>query len=350
MHTGHTIVHYLYKGLYETPPISDSVAPHKHNGLRAALLVFIAMTGRGLPNLQQLATQEIEKHGSSLGLSELLVIIDDDFPRLDSDGWVHEYLHCKAKAAFDQDHTVFSDQTFLQNLRSAALIKFMAKCVVDLYSTKVARMINTERSVSQPESPRDPNEQDTSQIGKSPGVARTTSRISSVASEISVEQYCEASAEDAALSDSFNTISCSAFEAPPEASPLETDPCPEPSAEDDHDMPEHIAVSVTSEACEAVDEPWLFSEQATEAEPEAVSDSPCSVEEAVDESVTMPQEWSAVPYDVPTGDIVEVASHVGEQGIVWPCYRQTQHILMGAGWKSCVPCSNVVRRLAGQVT
>lgn len=345
MHTGHTIVHYLYKGLYETPPTSDSAAPYKHNGLRAALLVYIAMTSRGLPNLQQLATQEIEKHGSSLGLSELLEIIDDDFPRLDPDGWVHEYLRRKAKAAFDQDHTVFSDQTFLQNLRSAALIKFMAKYVVDLYSTKVARMINTERSVSQPENPRDPNEQDTSQIEKNPGIARTTGRTSSVASEISVEQCCEPSAEDAALSDSFSTISCSASE----ASPLETDPCPEPTAEDSHNIPEQIAVSA-SEACEAVDEPWPVSEQATEAETEAVSDSSCSVEEAVDESVTMPQEWSAVPSDVPTGDIVEAACLVGEQGFVWPCHRQTQHILMGAGWKSCVPCSNVVRRLAGQIS
>jgi hypothetical protein len=323
MHTGHTIVHYLYKGLYETPPTSDLVAPQKHNGLKAALLVFIATISRGLPNLQQLATQEIEKHGSSLGLSELLDFIDDDFPRLDPDGWVHEYLRRKTKAAFDQDHTVFSDQTFLQNLRSALLIKFMAKCVVDLYSTKVARMINTERSVSQPETPRDPNKQDTSQIEKSPGIARTTGRISSVASEICVEQCCEPSAEDAALSDSFSTISCSASEAPPEASPLETDPCPEPTAEDDHDILEQIAVSATSEACEAVDEPWPVSEQATEAEPEAVLDSLCSVEEAVDESVTMPQEWSAVPSDVPTGDTVEVASHVGEQGFVWPCYRQT---------------------------
>lgn len=344
-HTGHTIVHYLYKGSYETPPASNSVIPHKHNGLRAALLVFIATSSHGLHDLQQLATREIEKHGSTLSLIELLETIDDNFPRLDSHGWVHEYLRRKAEEAFDRDHTVFSDKAFLQDLESAGLIKFMAKCVVDLYSTKIAGMMHTEQSVSRPESPRDRKEQHMSQIEDKPNIARAASRISSVASEVSVEQSCGPRTEAVTLSDSFSTLSCSL----PEATPLDTNFSPDPTAEDVYEIQERMTASATSEACEIVEESWPNTEKATEPEP-VMSDSPCSVEEIADESVAMPQEWPAVSSEAWTEDVPEATFHAEDQRATSPCHRQAQHVLMGTGWKRCAGCLNVVRRLAGQVS
>jgi hypothetical protein len=346
MHTGHTIVHYLYKGSYEIPPTSNSVNPHKHNGLGAALLVFIATSSHALHDLQQLTTREIEKHGSILSLTELLQTIDDNFSRLGPHGWVHEYLRRKAKEAFDRDHTVFSDKIFLQNLGSAALIKFMAKCVVDLYSTKIAGLIHAEQSVNRLESPKDRREQHMSQTEGNPNIARTASRISSVANEIPAEQSCELGTEAVTLSDSFSTLSCSL----PEAPPLDTNFPPDPTAEDVYEIQERMTISATSEACEIVEEPWPNTEQATEPETVVMSDSPCSVEEIADESGAMPQEWPAVSSEASTEDVPEAAFHAEDQRATSPCHRQAQHVLMGTEWKRCADCLNVVRRLAGQVS
>lgn len=345
-HTGHTIVHYLYKGSYETPRTSNSVPRSKNSGLRAALWVFIATSNHGLYDLQQLATQEIEKHGSSLSLTKLLETIDDTFAFLDPHSWVHEYLRRKARVAFEQDHTVFSDTAFLQSLGNLALIKFMARCVVDLYSTKIARMMDREQSVGQSETPKDREERHRSQIGDSPNIMQTTSRFSSVASEISVEQSCEPRIEAATLSDSFSTLSCSL----PEAPPYETDPCPEATAEDDQEISEQMAVSASAEVCEAVDEPWPAAEQLKDAEPEAISEWPRLVGKVADESLTMTQEWSAIPSEVQCEDIPEAIIESEEEEYISPCHSQAQHVLMGTGWKSCAHCFDVVRRLAGQIS
>jgi hypothetical protein len=321
------------------------VTPHKHNGLRAALLVFIATSSHGLHDLQQLATREIEKHGSTLSLTDLLGTIDDNFSRLDPHSWVHEYLRRKAKEAFDRDHAVFSGETFLQDLGSAALIKFVAKCVVDLYSTKIACMIHTEQAVSRPGSPKDRKEPHISQTEDNPNIARTASRISSVASEVSVEQSCGPGTEAVTLSDSFSTLSCSL----PEATPLDTNSSVDPTAEDVYEIQERMTASATSEACKIVEESWPNTEKATEPEP-VMSDSPCSVEEIADESVAMPQEWPAVSSEAWTEDVPEATFHAEDQRATSPCHRQAQHVLMGTGWKRCADCLNVVRRLAGQVS
>lgn len=280
------------------------------------------------------------KHGGRLTLTELLEVIDDDFPRLRPHSWVHDYLCCRAKFAFDKDHTVFSDKSFLQNLGSPGLVKFMASCVVDLYSNKLSRMTDTEQSARQSESPEDVDKEDLSQVGDKPNVAQVSSHISPAASETSVEQSCEPGAEAVTLSDSFSTISCP----PPEDLPSEVDPV----AEDIQEIPEQIAVSAVPEVYEILDEPWPDSCNATVEEHVVIPDSSCMVEEA-DECVPALQEWTAPLSRALTEDIPENEYHKEEPVYPSPCPLQAQHMLMGHEWKSCSQCLEAVRRLADQI-
>lgn len=81
--TGHTLVHYLYKGNYEASAANDGTPSlYACTKLKAALLVYIATCDHVVPCLQILATREIEEHGSRLDLVDILDAIDGDFSRL----------------------------------------------------------------------------------------------------------------------------------------------------------------------------------------------------------------------------------------------------------------------------
>jgi hypothetical protein len=56
-------------------------------------------------------------------------MIKCDFKKLGSASWMHEYLHQRAKTAFEEDHAVFKSEAFLANLGSLKLNIFMMKCV-----------------------------------------------------------------------------------------------------------------------------------------------------------------------------------------------------------------------------
>jgi hypothetical protein len=128
VHTGHTVVNYLYKGNYEAPVADEGpTSVHTCTKLKAALLVYIATNDHALPGLQHLAASEIEEYSSRLDLVEIFDVIDGDFSKLCQDSWVYEYLRRKAKTAFERDHAFFTKEILLKNLSNKALIKFMAR-------------------------------------------------------------------------------------------------------------------------------------------------------------------------------------------------------------------------------
>lgn len=109
--TGHTLVYYLYKGNYETPAANNCpTSLYACAKFKAALLVYIAANNHALPGLELLAASEIEEYGSRLDLIKILDAIDSDFSKLCKDSWVLKYLRRKAKAAFKQDCTVFTNK------------------------------------------------------------------------------------------------------------------------------------------------------------------------------------------------------------------------------------------------
>jgi hypothetical protein len=187
MQTGHSIVNFLYKGTYETPAtIDNSPSRRACTKLKAALLVYIATSDHDLPGLQQLAIGEIETHGSSLTIFEILGIIDAHFSRLRSVSWVHKYLHHKAKVAFEEDRTVFTNKELWQDLNNVALIRFMARSTVDVYNTKLFHMLGPEKDLS----------------------------VVPLTKELSIEGYNTPEVEISVTTEDFCTISCPDSEFP----------------------------------------------------------------------------------------------------------------------------------------
>jgi hypothetical protein len=149
MDTGHTLAHYLHTGAYETmDPQIDSLALTPFIKLKRALSVYFASTDCGLLGLQHLAMRDMTKHAVEMDLIDFLRAIKSDFNKFDPVSWVHACLHKKAKAAFEEDHTVFRSEAFLENLESPTVNQYMMKCVTELYENKVSDMLKREKEMS----------------------------------------------------------------------------------------------------------------------------------------------------------------------------------------------------------
>jgi hypothetical protein len=327
--TGHTLVHYLYKGSYEAPVANNSpTSLHACTKLKAALLVYIATNDHALPRLQHLATSEIEEHGSRLDLVEILDAIDGDFSKLCQDSWVHEYLRRKVKVAFEQDHTIFTKEAFLQNLSNTALIKFMARYIVDLYNTKLCYTIATEKKLCQRS-----DTQDQYARGRAP------------ADDSHVKDCCGPDIEDPVASDNFYTISCP----PSEFSDCEVEACLHGSiAVDNCEKSEQAIEEICYEPCEVLMEAPVESEPGVS---ECVPDSPQSAaceptwEHWKDEVTSVPTEREAVDYDVLVEPRPGHNNPLQESARASRCRFEARHILEGDEWRTCDRCREAVKNL-----
>jgi hypothetical protein len=149
MDTGHTLAHYLHTGAYETMDTQiDTPAMTPFIKLKRALSVYFASTECDLLGLQQLAMCDMTKHAVELDLIDFLRAIKNDFSKFGPVSWMHVCLHKKAKAAFEEDQTVFRSEAFLENLDNPTVNQYMMKCVTELYEDKVSKMLKREKEIS----------------------------------------------------------------------------------------------------------------------------------------------------------------------------------------------------------
>jgi hypothetical protein len=141
LETGHTLVHFFYTGTYQSLSNSNSAT-----GFKRAILVLIALQSWYVPDLQHLTKQEIEKHAATLEVFEILDAVKDDFARINSQGWVYDFLREKAQVAFEKDHTIFKNEALLATLDNAVLGKLVMQWVVEMYDEKFKRMLAVERA------------------------------------------------------------------------------------------------------------------------------------------------------------------------------------------------------------
>ncbi|OAK95320.1 hypothetical protein IQ06DRAFT_231854, partial [Phaeosphaeriaceae sp. SRC1lsM3a] len=148
--TGHTFVHYFHTGMYETihtesdPTILTAVAK-----LKQAVAVYLATVHHDIPCLKELAISEMRTHASRLDLMEFILAIGEGFQRLGPESWVHGYLEQKAKAAFRENHTVFTSEAFLDTLDNTKVARFMMRCMAECYDNKISNMGLTEKGMSE---------------------------------------------------------------------------------------------------------------------------------------------------------------------------------------------------------
>ncbi|KAH6620508.1 hypothetical protein C7974DRAFT_235422 [Boeremia exigua] len=353
--TGHTLVHYLYKGVYETPvPDDECWTGRARIKLKAAILVFIATSDHNMPGLQRLAIGQIQSYGSYLDIFELLDVIDDDFSRLHSDSWVHDFLNQQSKKAFENDHTVFTKDAFLHDLADAALVKFITRCTVNLYNTRLSHMIATEKELRHELNALNQSARDRI-------LERGELKSEQPATKESiVEESSGLDVKSLVLDDDLSTVS-----GPPSSEPIayvsemsSYDSIAEESVMRDpgSDMSEAVVESVPDPKPDPEPEPR--SDPAQELEPVVIHDrcpeplwsNPIEQlpDDTVKQSLDLPTVYEAVGLEAPAeGEAVNTTP--GDVAGRW-CPLQTQHVLMGDGWKDCIACHVVVTRLAMQMS
>jgi hypothetical protein len=344
--TGHTIVHYLYKGNYESSATNDGTPSHYAcTKLKAALLVYIATCDHVVPGLQPLATREIEEHGSRLDLVDILDAIDGDFSKLCQDSWVHGYLRQKAKMAFEQNHTVFTSEALLRNLNNTALLKFLMQCTSDFYNIRFSQMLSMEREQCQGVDNQDQRARDASLDRNNPTLKQNGDFIVPSADDMPMEESSVPDIEDVMTHEDFCTISC----------PSSGSDCGAEAYSHDNTVRviSETTTSAVQDACyEACKVPLE-----TPAEPE-----PPEVPEYVPEFLQAVA--SAPTWVAPEEEIAQVPSDcdaVQDDASVEPkpteaeslqqrCQFQANHILHGNGWEHCRRCRETVDELATQAS
>ncbi|PLN81876.1 hypothetical protein BDW42DRAFT_168037 [Aspergillus taichungensis] len=140
---GHTLVHFLYEGCYETlqVPVEDST-----HGVRLefqrALQVYYAADVYEIHGLGALAKRYIEKLGDVLSISTILQAVRKVHSRLPpNETWLHNYLHAKLQGAFDADEDIFSRDEFYQGLGDENVCtQTVMKMVVKIYAGAVSSL------------------------------------------------------------------------------------------------------------------------------------------------------------------------------------------------------------------
>ncbi|PGG94985.1 hypothetical protein AJ80_10061, partial [Polytolypa hystricis UAMH7299] len=143
---GHTFVHFLYTGAYETlssapdPGVSCAVREYKRS-----VLAYHAARKHRLPELEVLSKKYIEHFGESISIFDILRAAGKAFSKLpDDEGWLLSHIKTKLQRAFESDETIFKCEEFNCGLgEDLAFCKAVLRTVIDIYSTQLLVVRNT---------------------------------------------------------------------------------------------------------------------------------------------------------------------------------------------------------------
>lgn len=399
--TGHTLIHYLFTKTYETLYTEANSSKHEACiGLKRALLVYIMTEKYDLPNnLQQLATREMEEHGSRLNVFETLEAFKDHFSKLDSKSWVHNYLSKKAKAAFEENHTVFKTKAFMESADDAGLNKFMMGCVIDLYDDKISHMIDLEKEMF-----HKVDQQDRMVRGEPVGnivleqnMEVQQDFIAPQIDEPTVDECCGHFEQDEMSTDGFCTMSCPSPGYAVDVSLQEATTIEQCFASDFSVPEDSIAADVNAYEKEAAEckrndtaDREVVSKQEEDAVAAAVEPDPGFVPAAdpfaglsrvrrkklekkmKQEAIAKDREDERLRFEVEEAELKRVEKDIAEAEARWleearievelpsssepwpaelskqPCAQRSQHLVNGNEWMECEQCRAFLQQVAEQ--
>ncbi|KAI9730735.1 MAG: hypothetical protein M1834_005704 [Cirrosporium novae-zelandiae] len=149
---GHTVVHYLYTGTYQTlksrDASGDATSRNNTEYKRSIRLYYVART-YSLRGLELLAKNNIIRLEKGVPISEFLDAAEDVFPRLPRrEVWFVEYLKKRINEAFEEDETLFTTQVFLGRFGKVGRFdKVLAQIVIETYSKRIERMAGKAENV-----------------------------------------------------------------------------------------------------------------------------------------------------------------------------------------------------------
>ncbi|EAW14873.1 uncharacterized protein ACLA_002840 [Aspergillus clavatus NRRL 1] len=143
---GHTVVHFLRTGNYETlraasePGVSKMAIEY-----RRSMLVYQAARKYDLCDLETYAKKYIEMFGESMSTFDRMEAAREIYSRLPQDEtWLASYINKQLRIAFSLDETIFQREEFYHGVgKDPVFDKAVMRMVVNIYSELLSRR-NTE--------------------------------------------------------------------------------------------------------------------------------------------------------------------------------------------------------------
>ncbi|KAH9864710.1 hypothetical protein J1614_010646 [Plenodomus biglobosus] len=365
--TGHTLVHYLYTGNYET--LHCKVSSRASDRIQRALLVYFMANKYDLHDLEQLAKQEIEQQAVELSICEVLEAIKEHFVRLEPDSFVHEIVREKTKETCEENDTLLKTDALLKSLDNAALSRFMMKCVVDGYSSMILQAYATQREMQQAVDNRDQTTPNVSDNG--PGCEMTLPKkgkaIEPLAEQTALDEcYAEDAYEEATVTtEGFYTISCPPSESTVNITSSDTI-LEEQGFDSDFRMPELCTgelVAPPEEPCpiesfvpcsDLGQEVGMELELRSVIPAEEAVEGVVAVEEAVEEALAVEEETAVVVEEECATGTTKTASQPGPELMLGEglqvCPLQTKHMMKEQRWRKCKTCRAVLQEIASRLS
>ncbi|KAL2836629.1 hypothetical protein BJY01DRAFT_238187 [Aspergillus pseudoustus] len=143
---GHTILHFLYKGEYETTTLAKIQAETHRVEVeyKRSVQVYYAARKYDIRGLDTLAQNYIMTLSKSLSIFQILRGARLIFSKLPEDEeWFPTYLNSKLSSSFTEDETRFQlDDFYDEILDDPALSKAVLKYIVKAFTTETSRLRN----------------------------------------------------------------------------------------------------------------------------------------------------------------------------------------------------------------
>ncbi|RHZ60744.1 uncharacterized protein CDV56_108116 [Aspergillus thermomutatus] len=141
---GHTVVHFLCTGNYETlrtasePGVSKMAIEY-----RRSMLVYQAARKYDLYNLETYAKKYIEMFGESMSTFDRMEAAREIYSKLPQDEtWLASYINKQLRIAFSLDKNIFQREEFYHGVgKDPVFDKAVMRMVVDIYSEILSRQV-----------------------------------------------------------------------------------------------------------------------------------------------------------------------------------------------------------------
>ncbi len=140
---GHTLVHYLYTGAYETlnsPLDTTSLkSTTEYREYKRSVSVYYVAKLHNIHGLIDHAIANMEFFDKNLSIFEILEVTSMIYDKLpESETWLATYLEAKLKQAFVADSGIFVDKQFLNFIgKASSLDRALIKIIAQTYDRKL---------------------------------------------------------------------------------------------------------------------------------------------------------------------------------------------------------------------
>jgi hypothetical protein len=146
---GHTLVHYLYTGTYQTLKLrggSDDAG--RITEYRISVLAYCAARMYGLNGLNRFAKDNIERLGKGIPIFDFLDVTREAYPKLPEDEtWFSDHLKKRIKSAFEANGNLFKQSGLVDRIgKVSAFDKALLKIIVEVYNERIAGLISEKHN------------------------------------------------------------------------------------------------------------------------------------------------------------------------------------------------------------